>query len=266
MLYRGTLQYDGTAFHGWQVQPDVRTVQGEVEGALSRLEDREVRVESAGRTDRGVHAAGQEIAFEAERDWDPGELPRALNAVLPDEVCAERLRPADADFHPRFDARRRRYEYYLRPEPPPRSPLRRDRVWGTDDKLDRDILSRAAAPVLGEQSFEAFAKAGQPERGTRCDVTRAEWTTTVLGDLRLQIEADRFLHHMVRYLVSTMVDEATGRREPGELEEMLAGNAGPRPPSPAPPQGLYLTGVRYDDGWNRPAGVPGLVAAGARAE
>ncbi len=265
MLYRGTLQYDGTAFHGWQVQPDVRTVQGDVEAALSRLEDREVRVESAGRTDRGVHAAGQEISFEARRDWEPSELPRALNAVLPDEVCAETLGPADPDFHPRFDARRRRYEYYLRPEPSSRSPLRRDRVWSTRDELDPHLLSRAADPVLGEQSFEAFAKAGQPERGTRCDVTRVEWSTTVLGDLRLHVEADRFLHHMVRYLVATMVDEATGRRDPGELESMLAGGAGPRPPSPAPPQGLYLTGVRYADGWNRPAGVPGLVAEGGGA-
>lgn len=261
MLYRGTLQYDGTAFHGWQVQPDVRTVQGDVEAALSRLEDREVRVESAGRTDRGVHAAGQEISFEARRDWEPGELPRALNAVLPQEVCVERLRPADDAFHPRFDARRRRYEYFLSPAPAPASPLRRDRVWSTGEELDRDLLSRAADPVAGEKSFEAFAKAGQPERGTRCDVTRVEWSTTVLGDLRLHVEADRFLHHMVRYLVSTMVEEATGRREPGELDDLLAGGGDPRPPSPAPPQGLYLTGVRYDDGWNRPAGVPGLVAA-----
>lgn len=261
MLYRGTLQYDGTAFHGWQVQPDVRTVQGEVEVALSRLEDRDVRVESAGRTDRGVHAAGQEISFEAERDWEPPELARAVNAVLPAEICAERLRPADDGFHPRFDARRRRYEYYLCPGAGPPSPLRRDRVWPAGEELDRQLLASAAAAVVGEQSFEAFAKAGQPERGTRCDVARAEWSTTVLGDLRLQVEADRFLHHMVRYLVSTMVDEATGRREPGELAAMLDGADGPRPPSPAPAQGLYLTGVRYDGGWNRSAGVPGLGAA-----
>jgi len=260
MQYRGTLQYDGTAFHGWQLQPDVRTVQGDVEQAVSRLEDREVRVRSAGRTDRGVHAVGQEIAFGTERGWEEGELGRALNAVLPGEVCARRIRPTEGDFHPRFDATRRRYEYYLRPASGPASPLRRDRVWTTDAGLDRAALSRASAPVVGDQSFEAFAKAGQPERGTRCHVTRAEWSTTVLGDLRLRVEADRFLHHMVRYLVSTMVDEATGRREPGELEAMLAGDDSPRPPSPAPPQGLYLTGVRYGSGWNRPAGVPGLVA------
>lgn len=133
--------------------------------------------------------------------------------------------------------------------------------------MDPDLLSRAATPIPGERSFEAFAKSGQPERGTRCRVSRAEWSETAMGDLRFSIEANRFLHHMVRYLVSTMVEEATGRREPGELESLLSGDGGsrpdgetPRPPSPAPPQGLYLTGVRYGDGWNRPAGVPGLVA------
>ncbi len=262
MRYRATLQYDGAAFHGWQVQPDVRTVQGEVERAVSRLDDRSVRVESAGRTDRGVHAVGQEVAFEAERDWGEGELSRALNAVLPPEICVDALGPTDGDFHPRFDAERRRYEYFLRPGADPGSPLRRHRVWTFADDLDPELLADAAAPVVGEQSFEAFAKAGQPERGTRCDVRRAEWETTVLGDLRLRVVADRFLHHMVRYLVSTMVEEAAGRRERGELERMLAGDEAPRPPSPAPARGLYLTGVRYPDGWNRPTGVPGLVAEG----
>lgn len=267
MRYRGTLQYDGTAFHGWQIQPDVRTVQGEVERAVSRLEDREVRVESAGRTDRGVHAVAQEICFETRRGWEEDELLRALNAVLPEETLLERLRPAADGFHPRFDARRRRYEYYLQPAGGGRSPLRRDRVWTPERSVDAGRLSRAASPIPGERSFEAFAKSGQPERGTRCRVSRAEWSETAMGDLRFSIEANRFLHHMVRYLVSTMVEEATGRREPGELESLLSGDGQsgpgretPRPPSPAPPQGLYLTGVRYGDGWNRPAGVPGLVA------
>lgn len=261
MLYRGTLHYDGSAFHGWQVQPDVRTVQGAVEDAISRLEDRPVRVESAGRTDRGVHAVGQEIALQAERDWAEGELHRALNAVLPSPVWLERLRPAASDdFHPRFDARRRRYEYYVRPGSQGASPLRRGRVWAPGEELDRDRLADAAEASVGERSFEAFAKAGQPERGTRCHLHEAVWSRTALGDLRFRVEADRFLHHMVRYLVSTMVEEATGRREPGELAGLLAGDDSPRPPAPAPPQALYLTGVRYADGWNRRAGVPGLVA------
>lgn len=267
MLYRGTLHYDGSAFHGWQVQPDVRTVQGAVEDAISRLEDRPVRVESAGRTDRGVHAVGQEIALHAERDWARGELRRALNAVLPSSVWLERMRPAASDdFHPRFDARRRRYEYYVNPGPEGGSPLRRSRVWAPGEELDRDRLTGAAEAVVGDRSFEAFAKAGQPERGTRCRVVEATWSRTALGDLRFRVEADRFLHHMVRYLVSTMVDEATGRREPGELAGLLSGDETLRPPSPAPPQALYLTGVRYRDGWNRPAGVPGLVTETEPAE
>ncbi len=256
--FRATVHYDGTDFHGWQVQPGRRTVQGALEPPLQRLLGAPERIDAAGRTDTGVHAAGQEVAFLASERWEAGELRRALNALVPDDLWIEQLRPAPADFHPRFDATGRRYEYLVGTRPEAASPLRRERLWALGRTLDEDILVAATARVPGERRFDAFAKSGQPERGTRCRVESAGWWRTRTDDLTLRIVADRFLHRMVRYLVSTLLEVATGRRTLEELDALLGRRPDVRPPSPAPAHGLYLTGVRYAEGWNRPAGIPGV--------
>lgn len=258
--YRATVQYHGGAYHGWQVQPDRPTVQGTIESALGDLFQESVRVSAAGRTDSGVHAVGQEIAFPARRRWSAREMRRALNAVLPSDVWVQKLSASSEEFHPRFDASARRYRYLVAAGPQAASPLRRGLVWRPGEPPDRDVLDREARRLPGERSFASFAKSGQPERGTRCRVREARWTRTAVGDLSFTVVADRFLHHMVRYLVHTMIGCATGRREPGDMERLLAGDGDVRPPEPAPPGGLYLSGVRYPDGWNRPAGLPGLTA------
>lgn len=257
-LLRATLHYDGADFHGWQTQPGHRTVQGVVEGGLGELYPGPSRVTAAGRTDTGVHAAGQEIAFQAPARWDPAGLRRALNAVSPDDVWVEQVRPTTPDFHPRFDATGRRYEYLLGIGPAARSPLRRGRLWAPVRFPEEDRLVEASDRLEGERSFGAFAKSGQPERGTRCRVEEARWWRTGTGDLTFRIVADRFLHRMVRYLVSTLVEVATARREIEELDALLAEDPDVRPPSPAPAAGLYLTGVRYGKDWNRPPGIPGV--------
>lgn len=263
MRFRATVHYDGSAFHGWQSQPDQRTVQDALEEALAGLLARPVVVLAAGRTDRGVHATGQEIAFPAADRWSAADLRRAMNAVLPADIWIEELRETSRDFHPRFDARARRYEYYLATGPEAPSPLRAGRVWSLEATPDRGLLVSAAARLTGERSFAAFAKSGQEERGDRCTVVASDWSVTGLGDLRYTIVADRFLHHMVRYLVRTQVEIADGRRDEQDLVRLLEADADVRPPAPAPPDGLYLTGVRYADGWNRPSGVPGLTPADA---
>ncbi len=235
--YRATVHYDGSAFAGWQVQPQVRTVQGELEAALHRL-GIEGRLHAAGRTDAGVHAAGQEISFDAPASWTAPRLSRALDAVIPADVWIETLQEAAADFHPRFQATGRRYEYFLAP--------------------GLELLRAAARPILGRHDFARFAKSGQPDVKTVCTVEKAEWLRTSLGDLRFTIVADRFLHRMVRYLVATMTEQAAGDRPAVDMSRLLAGSADVRPPGPAEPWGLYLTGVRYREGWNRLPGVPGL--------
>jgi tRNA pseudouridine38-40 synthase len=251
--FRATVEYDGAAFHGYQVQPAQRTVQGVIEEHLGRLFDRPVRVIGAGRTDTGVHAVGQEIAFDAPHAWDATRLERALGGVLPMDVAIRRPRPASPGFHPRFQATGRRYEYYLGPA----GPLRAARVWTPPSPPDVDRLVEAAALLAGRRCFAALSRSGQPDLGTICAVESAGWTGTALGDLRFTIVADRFLHRMVRYIVATLVDVAHGRRTPEEWRTLLERGEG-RPPEPAPARALYLTGVRYRDGWNRRAGVPGL--------
>lgn len=253
--FRATVEYDGAAFHGYQVQPAHRTVQGVLEQQLGRLFDRPVRVIGAGRTDTGVHAVGQEIAFDVPATWNAARLERALAGVLPEDVAIRRPRPASADFHPRFQATGRRYEYYLGPGPA--RPIRATRVWTPRSPPDADRLARAAALLPGRRSYEALSRAGQPGLGTVCAVEKAGWTRTALGDLRFTIVADRFLHRMVRYIVATLVDVARGRRTFEEWRDLLERGVG-RPPEPAPARALYLTGVRYRDGWNREDGVPGL--------
>lgn len=255
---RATVHYDGGGFAGWQLQPDRRTVQGSIESTLASLFDGPVRVVAAGRTDAGVHAVGQEIAFAAPARWSPSDVVRSFNAVSDRDVWVEHARLARPGFHPRFSASGRRYEYYVASSADSLSPIRAGRVWRLRPELDFEVLRRGAATLLGEHGFAALSKSGQPERGNRCRVEEAEWTATPLGDLRFAIVADRFLHHMVRYLVGVMVDAAAGRRGAGDLEDLMAGSGAPRPPKPAPPEGLYLTGVRYEDGWNRAPGVPGL--------
>lgn len=265
--FRATIEYDGAGFHGYQVQPKLRTVQGVLESRLARLFGSEARVIGAGRTDSGVHAAGLEVAFDAPTSWSLSRLEPALAAVLPGDIGLRRLRAAASEFHPRFQATGRRYEYFVGSA----GPLRAARVWEPPSPPDPERLAEAAALLPGRRSFEALSRAGQPELGTVCTIERAAWSRSALGDLRFVIVADRFLHRMVRYIVATLVDVARGRRTLAEWDELLERGTG-RPPEPAPAAALYLTGVRYPEGWNRPAGVPGLwpiesvdrpVAAGA---
>ena len=253
--FRLTLHYDGTGFFGWQVQPRERTVQGELQNTLEQLTGAHRSVAAAGRTDRGVHAIGQVVAFDLPPRWTAPTVRRALNAKLPNDIWVAEAHPAPASFHPRRDATAREYGYRLGLDPASHSPFHQAWCWplarraGATDSatadLDVDALREAAALLPGEKSFAAFARAGQEERGDRCTVTEARWSPWDLG-MEFTIVANRFLHHMVRYLVGTMVDVARGRRPLDDVRAMLAGE-GNRPVTspPAPAGGLFLRRVGY---------------------
>jgi len=243
---RLTVHYDGSQFHGWQFQPDQRTVQGELESALSRLADRPRTVVGAGRTDAGVHATGQVASVDMPPRWLPAELHRALNAVLPHDIWVQDVRPVRRDFHPRYDALARTYVYRVGTVPESRSPFHRPWCWALGEPLDQEGLSACAATIVGEHSFHSFAKAGQPERGDRCRVSSAAWGEWELG-VRFTVTADRYLHHMVRYLVGTMVDIVRGVRPRADLAALLDCEPGLETSPPAPPEGLFLAGVEYPD-------------------
>jgi len=246
--FRLTLHYDGSGFSGWQLQPRARTVQGEVERAIGRLTGGRRPVVAAGRTDSGVHATGQVATVALPNEWKDRirELHRGLNALLPGDIWVQELRETSPEFHPRFHATGRSYRYQVGIRPEANSPFHRPWCWPVEEEMEVDLLHRCAALLPGEGSFRAFAKAGQEHRGDRCRVEEAGWGRWEEVGLAFQISANRFLHHMVRYLVGTMVDVARHRRGLEEMVELLA-----RPHTdlvtspPAPPQGLFLTGVAY---------------------
>ncbi len=241
-----TLQYDGSGFYGWQVQPGTRTVQAELEAALSRLTDRPTSVIGAGRTDRGVHAIGQVASALVPGKWTAEPLRRSLNAILPPDIRVSAAEEVPLDFHARFDATARSYVYRVGTSEAALSPFRRRWCWPLARELDREILDSAARRIVGEHSFRAFAKAGQEERGDRCTVMRAEWRDWDRVGVEFRVTANRFLHRMIRYLVGTMVEMALGRRPEEDMALLLAGAEGLETSPPAPPEGLFLTHVAYN--------------------
>jgi tRNA pseudouridine38-40 synthase len=242
-----TLQYDGGAFYGWQLQPAERSVQGELERVLGKLFARPVRVTGAGRTDRGVHATGQVAAVDAPAKWTANALHRALNALLPGDVWISDVREAAPDFHPRYDATSRAYVYRIGLVAEARSPFHARWCWPLAEPLDLGAMERATGALIGDHSFLAFAKAGQEHRGDRCAVTQARWAGWEGMGLEFHISANRFLHHMVRYLVGTLAEVGLGRRAPEEMARLLEPGSGLKTSPPAPSEGLFLRSVRYPD-------------------
>jgi tRNA pseudouridine38-40 synthase len=242
------LHYDGGAFFGWQLQARERTVQGELERVASRLFDMRTRLTGSGRTDRGVHASGQVAALDAPARWTPEALRRAMNALLPDDVwvaAADRVAP---DFHPRYDATARSYEYRVGTRENAASPFHARWCWPLAREVDVDAMQRAADVLVGDHSFLAFAKAGQEERGDRCIVGEARWQEWAPLGLVFHVTANRFLHHMVRYLVGTLVDIGLGVRPENDIRLLLQNTPSLKTSPPAPPEGLFLTRVTYPDG------------------
>jgi len=240
------LHYDGARFAGWQRQRDARTVQGELETVLARLCGEGVPVTGAGRTDAGVHARGQAAGVRVPARWTPHALRRAVNALLPGDVWVAAAHEMAPRFHARFDATARRYAYLVGTEDAAHSPFRRHREWPVTRPVDRAALDAAAGAVVGDHCFRAFAVRGTAPAHDhhRCAVTLAAWRDRE-GGLTFEVEANRFLHHMVRFLVGTMLDVATGRRPLTDVARLLAADRNDDVSPPAPPHALYLDAVRY---------------------
>ncbi len=246
------MHYDGAGFVGWQRQPQGRTVQAEVEAVLERLLGCRTPATAAGRTDAGVHALGQGVGFTPPERWaDQVEgLRRALNALLPRDIWVEQVHAMRSGFHARRSATARRYRYVIGTDEASRSPFRRPYEWalGSGRSLDLGLLGRAAEALPGEHEFRGLARAAgaAPKPDYRCRVALAEWAPRADGTgVTFTIEADRFLHRMVRFLVGAMVDVALGRRPPSDFPRLLAARDNQAASPPAPPQGLYLVAVRY---------------------
>jgi tRNA pseudouridine38-40 synthase len=240
------LQYDGGAFAGWQRQPAARTVQGDVEDILARLVGKRTPVVGAGRTDAGVHATGQAAAAMVPERWQPPDLVRAMNALLPSDIWIASARRMAPGFNPRRDAVERTYCYRIGTDGASRSPFRQRHEWAIPSPLSWARLVAAAQALLGEHSFLGLSAKGPEREHYRCRVLEALWLRREDAEgLEFWITADRFLHHMVRFLVGLMVDIARGRRPPADLRTVLAAKDNRSASPPAPARGLFLVGVRY---------------------
>jgi tRNA pseudouridine38-40 synthase len=253
------VEYDGTGFAGFQIQPGRRTVQGELEAALAKLAGgRRVPVVAAGRTDAGVHAADQVVAFTYDGRLSLRELERALDALLPPDIAVRSLRPAPEGFHPRFAARYREYRYTIWNGP--RSPLRERFALGVREPLDAAAMERAAQALVGRHDFTAFAAPDpNPVRTVqRIRVRRRGRTVTV------DVRADAFLRGMVRRIVAVLLEVGRGRLPPEAVGEILASRRPALNGATAPARGLCLRRVAMEPGRLRPsAGWPRGAVAGS---
>ena len=241
--YKALIAYDGTNFEGFQRQrPSHRTVQAEVEQALKLILGESISVAGAGRTDSGVHATGQVISFMTVWHHSDQALQNALNAKLPSEIVILKIEQIQAEFHPRFDARKRTYEYLIL-NTAVRQPLYRHRAWWVKRPLRLETMNEAAAHLLGEHNFSTF---GQPPQGhnTVRHIFQAEWTLRE-PFLLFTIQANAFLYRMVRSIVGSLklVGENAWSIETfvDAFQQQERSSCGPV----APPQGVYLISVEY---------------------
>lgn len=258
------VEYDGGAFSGWQSQPgeEVTTVQDELESALCEVAAAAVRVHCAGRTDAGVHAWGQIIHFNAPSERSRKGWVVGANANLPQTIRLHWAEPVAGDFHARFSATARRYRYVIL-NAPVNSALLCTRATWHRRPLDAGAMLSASQSLLGEQDFSAFRAAScQSESPMRC-VHRV--SVQRVGDfVVIDIEANAFLHHMVRNIAGSLLAVGDGRRDPAWIGQLLAGRDRTLSADTAPPQGLYLSGVDYPSRFALPATPPGppLVGVG----
>jgi tRNA pseudouridine38-40 synthase len=258
--YKVTLEYDGTAYAGWQRQPNQPTVQEAVETAVRSVAQTAIPVIAAGRTDAGVHALGQVASFATEKPLSPAEWLRALNATLPEDISARSVERVADDFHARYSAVRKLYAYRIlhRPE---RSALERTRAWHLYGKLSLDAMREAAKHLVGKYDFSSFQGHPTDVENQICDLQRLEIVTspspfplplrggedrgegaTLIG---IELESDRFLKQMVRAMVGTLVEVGQDKRKPGEMKRILDAKDRRAAGYTAPAQGLYLVRVDY---------------------
>ena len=244
MRLRAVVAYEGTQYHGFQRQSPERepTIQGELERSLVAVTGQATTVLGSGRTDAGVHASGQVIAFDVVWRHTPGDLQRALNATLPGDIAVLTLSPADDTFHPRYQARSREYRYTLY-NTKVRHPLYRRQALHVPEPLDVATMRAAAGCLIGEHDFGAF---GRPTAGD--STVRLMYRVEVASEppwVTIDLEASGFLYRMVRSIVGVLVEVGRGRMPVGRVAQILAACDRSQAHTTAPPHGLCLVRVNY---------------------
>ena len=247
-----TLSYDGTAYHGWQIQPNGISVQEVLEHALSTILRESIAITGAGRTDAGVHGRMMVAHFDTELSFDCAQLVYKVNRLLPRDVSVSRIEPVSEDLHARFSATSRTYHYYVHTG---KQPFLRQYSCELHYSLDFDKMNEAAAYLIGEKDFKCFCKAGADVKTTICNLTEARWipvndefaltTDDTVTNWCFVITANRFLRNMVRAVVGTLVEVGRGRLSLDEFKKIVDGGTRSDAGESMPGNALFLWEVKY---------------------
>ncbi len=241
MNVRLTIEYDGTAYSGWQVQPRQKTIQGEIEAALTRLTSQKVTLHTAGRTDSGVHALAQTANFKIDHTLPVEKYRDGLNFYLPNDILIATAEVVDEQFHSRYSAIYRKYRYLIASE---KSAINRFRRWEVTEQLDLASMNNAAGWLIGERDFASCCVISSQKENNECILYDSAWTESN-GILIYDVTANRFLHNMIRSLVGLMY--RLGRHDIGikQFREIISSGDHRLIKKTAPACGLYLVGIGY---------------------
>lgn len=240
------LEYDGSAFHGFQRQPNRISIQETLENALTRLLGSKTKIGAAsGRTDAGVHAVSQIVHFKTSREYTPWEIRKALNAILPPEIAVREAEEEKDDFHARYSVKSKTYEYRIWNHEA-RSPFWEKRAWHVRSPLDLSKMRKAAKILTGKHDFRSFCTTDPLRRDRNTVRTIKRFEVEKEGDLvRIRVEADGFLYRMVRNLTGSLVDVGKGKLGPARVKQALEAKDRREVGQGAPAHGLYLIDVNY---------------------
>lgn len=239
-------QYDGTNYHGWQIQPNGNTIQEELQKALSTILRQSIEVVGAGRTDTGVHArhmvAHMDIDATVFGDLSTEDLAYKLNRLLPRDISVLRIEQVADDLHARFSATSRKYHYYISTR---KDAFSRHYAWQIHWQLDFNKMNQAAKMLIGEKDFASFCKVGSDVKTTMCNLTHAQWVKDSETNWHFEITANRFLRNMVRAVVGTLVEVGRGRMTLEQFQSVLSQKSRSAAGESVPANGLFLEQVSY---------------------
>lgn len=242
--FKITIEYDGSAYHGWQRQASDRTIQGEIENALMTMTGNSITVTGSGRTDAGVHALNQAANFRCSTSLTPEAFLKGLNSLLPEDIVITSCKVVSEKFHARYDVKSKVYDYRILNRSLP-SAISRQYAWHIWKELDLSAMQEAICCIIGSHDFKAFEGVGSPKASTVRCILNADLIKTDNDYLILKIEGDGFLKFMVRNIVGTLVDVGLGKITPDDFKQILISKDRNLAGITAPAHGLFLIEVKY---------------------